>query len=95
MFFSSITSHIDDETNYDVGYSHVREDTSAEPHYVDNTQAESRTLDHLYSRVGFIIHLWVLSTYRNAFLPWLIYLMSAHNMIAEFRVLQQTAMLTL
>ncbi|KAL3989748.1 hypothetical protein ACH3XW_28895 [Acanthocheilonema viteae] len=53
--YSSITSHTGGETNYDIGYSHishVRENMNTEPpHYLANTQGESRTLDHLYSRI--------------------------------------------
>uniref|UniRef100_A0A0R3RRY0 SH2 domain-containing protein n=1 Tax=Elaeophora elaphi TaxID=1147741 RepID=A0A0R3RRY0_9BILA len=50
--YSSITSRTVGETNYDVGYSHVREGTNTDPsRYLANVQAESRTLDHLYSRI--------------------------------------------
>ncbi|VDP15446.1 unnamed protein product [Onchocerca flexuosa] len=51
--YSSITSHTGGETNYDVGYSHVRENMNTEPsrNYLANAQVEGRTLDHLYSQI--------------------------------------------
>uniref|UniRef100_A0A1I7VN91 Tensin n=1 Tax=Loa loa TaxID=7209 RepID=A0A1I7VN91_LOALO len=50
--YSSITSHTGGEANYDVEYSHVQESMNTEPpRYLANAQAESRTLDHLYSRI--------------------------------------------
>ncbi|VDK67004.1 unnamed protein product [Onchocerca ochengi] len=51
--YSSITSHTGGDTNYDVGYSHVRENMNTEPSrsYLANAQVESRTLDHLYSQI--------------------------------------------
>ncbi|CAG9531967.1 unnamed protein product [Cercopithifilaria johnstoni] len=50
--YSSITSHTGGETNYDVGYSHVRGSMNTDtPRYLANAQAGGRSLDHLYSRI--------------------------------------------
>ncbi|VDO28696.1 unnamed protein product [Brugia timori] len=64
--YSSIASHTGGETNYDVGYSHVRESINTEPsRYFANSQGQNRTLDHLYSRVSFIyLYIRRTSTYR-------------------------------
>uniref|UniRef100_A0A915PI82 Uncharacterized protein n=1 Tax=Setaria digitata TaxID=48799 RepID=A0A915PI82_9BILA len=51
--YSSITSQTGGDANYDIGYSQVRETMNVElpRNYIANVQAESRTLDHLYSRI--------------------------------------------
>ncbi|KAM3728994.1 Formin-like protein [Dirofilaria immitis] len=51
--YSSITSRTGGEMNYDIGYSHVRENVNMESSrsYLANGQVENRTLDHLYSQI--------------------------------------------